>query len=169
MTAANIFHDCTRRICALVRLGLPSAAHSSMYLRPPSNSNTSIFGRTVESCPSLTCQLGRGHERVQARGRCRASRLAPSSARAQTTAGDNCRKLRGGLVLQSAAPAGPSPLVYRGVSSSPVHRTFVPGCEGPSIAVLRSVLVVYRVISYLGRTFFGLICPLKHTKEINLT
>ena len=60
MTAANIFHDCTRRICALVRLGLPSAAHSSMYLRPPSNSNTSIFGRTVESCPSLTCQSDEG-------------------------------------------------------------------------------------------------------------
>ena len=28
-------------------------------------------------------------------------------------------------VLQSAAPAGPSPWVYRGVSSSLVHRTFV--------------------------------------------
>ena len=27
----------------------------------------------------------------------------------------------------------------------------------------------YRVISYLRRIFFGLICPLKHTKEINLT
>ena len=47
-----------------------------------------------------------------------------------------------GCVLQSAAPAGPSPWVYRGVSSSPVHRTFVSVCEGPSIAVLRSVLVV---------------------------
>ena len=32
--------------------------------------------------------------------------------------------------------------VYRGVSSSPVHRTFVSGCEGPSIAELRNVLAV---------------------------
>ena len=34
--------------------------------------------------------------------------------------------------------------VFEGLwrSSSPVHRTFVSGCEGPSIAVLRSVLVV---------------------------
>ena len=47
-----------------------------------------------------------------------------------------------GYVLQLAAPTGPSPWVYRGVSSSPVHRTFVSGCEGPSVAVLRSVLVV---------------------------
>eukprot|EP00964_Phaeocystis_antarctica_P038563 scaffold22060_cov68-Phaeocystis_antarctica.AAC.5 len=48
-----------------------------------------------------------------------------------------------GYVLQSAAPAGPSPWVYRGVSALPYT---APSClghrEGPSIAELRSVLVV---------------------------
>eukprot|EP00964_Phaeocystis_antarctica_P056243 scaffold33174_cov71-Phaeocystis_antarctica.AAC.5 len=36
-----------------------------------------------------------------------------------------------GYVLQSAASAGPSPWAFRGESLSPVHRTFVSGCEGP--------------------------------------
>ena len=44
-----------------------------------------------------------------------------------------------GYVLQSAAPTGPSPWAYEGVSSSSVYRTLVSGCEGPSIAVLCSV------------------------------
>ena len=49
---------------------------------------------------------------------------------------------RGRHLFWEAIQRAQPPWVYRGVSSSPVHRTFVSGCEGPSIAVLRSVLVV---------------------------
>eukprot|EP00964_Phaeocystis_antarctica_P015406 scaffold8516_cov69-Phaeocystis_antarctica.AAC.2 len=32
-----------------------------------------------------------------------------------------------------------------------------------------AIETIYRVIANLRRTFLGLICPLKHTKEINVT
>ena len=39
----------------------------------------------------------------------------------------------------------------------------------PSAAPVRGREGLYRVISYLRRIFLGLICPPKHTKEINVT
>ena len=40
-----------------------------------------------------------------------------------------------GYVLQSSSADRTSPQVYRGVSSSPVHRAFVPGSLGAGLGV----------------------------------
>ena len=108
----------------------------------------------------------RRRDRGAARRACRFRATAPrETLKFEKTLGTQvCCAVAGGLAL-GRSYRSPPPLVlarnpagrhsgeirYRpgrvpgstwGVSSSPVHRTFVSGCEGPSIAVLRSVLVV---------------------------
>ena len=104
-------------------VGLPFAGTATFRWATRSRSWSPIFVSTSSCAPRVFHRASQGPQG-------RVVSTPPGGARQGPIAG---------YVLQSAAPTGPSPWAYEGVSSSSVYRTLVSGCEGPSIAVLCSV------------------------------
>ena len=91
--------------------------------------------------------MGYLQSKLTRRSLCRHARAAHAYSATPVRGRKACSTLPGGArqglivgyVLQSAAPTGPSPWFLQERVIIAVHRAFVSGCEGPSIAVLCSV------------------------------